>query len=203
MSSPPTTKNDCYSLLTLVVKGLLGHCLPLLSWARGQRAPCPVPCLQRSHERSVLSWSRFVYWRNKFIDFHFNFFQEQNLRTSRAKTWDEWSEHSPTSRLHLNNGLQLNCIENSHNLYHYLTSHCSSRSKALSFTSVGDISQKNMQLLFPRYWLILNCSGQFLMTQTLSLRESDSEDKMQGEKSKLVEQILEGSWLLRAFSFLC
>ena len=31
------------------------------------------------------------------------------------------------------------------------------------------------------------------MTQTLSLRESDSEDKMQGEKSKLVEQILEGS----------
>jgi len=47
------------------------------------------------------------------------------------------------------------------------------RSKALSFTSVGDISQKNMQLLFPR--------------------EPGSEDKMQGEKSKLVEQILEGS----------
>merc|ERR1712062_419192 len=39
------------------------------------------------------------------------------------------------------------------------------RSKALSFSSVGDISQKNMQLLFPR--------------------EPGSEDKMQGEKSKL------------------
>jgi len=47
------------------------------------------------------------------------------------------------------------------------------RSKALSFTSVGDISQKNMQLL--------------------TLRETGVEDRLKGEKSKLVEQILEGS----------
>jgi len=47
------------------------------------------------------------------------------------------------------------------------------RSKALSFTSVGDISQKNMQLLTPR--------------------ETCVEDRLEGEKSKLVEQILEGS----------
>jgi len=47
------------------------------------------------------------------------------------------------------------------------------RSKALSFTSVGDISQKNMQLL--------------------TLREPGVEDRLKGEKSKLVEQILEGS----------
>jgi len=67
------------------------------------------------------------------------------------------------------------------------------RSKALSFTSVGDISQKNMQLLFPRYLLIPNCKGHLHMAQTLSLREPGNEDKMQGEKSKLVEQILEGS----------
>jgi len=47
------------------------------------------------------------------------------------------------------------------------------RSKALSFTSVGDISRKNMQLL--------------------TLRETGVEDRLKGEKSKLVEQILEGS----------
>jgi len=47
------------------------------------------------------------------------------------------------------------------------------RSKALSFTSVGDISQKNMQLL--------------------TLRETGVEDRLEEEKSKLVEQILEGS----------
>jgi len=47
------------------------------------------------------------------------------------------------------------------------------RSKALSFTSVGDISQKNMQLL--------------------TLRKPGVEDRLKGEKSKLVEQILEGS----------
>jgi len=47
------------------------------------------------------------------------------------------------------------------------------RSKALSFTSVGDISQKNMQLL--------------------TLRKTGVEDRLEEEKSKLVEQILEGS----------
>merc|ERR1711997_1350979 len=47
------------------------------------------------------------------------------------------------------------------------------RSKALSFTSVGDISQKNMQLL--------------------TLRKPGVEDRLKGEKSKLVEEILEGS----------
>merc|ERR1712181_150901 len=47
------------------------------------------------------------------------------------------------------------------------------RSNALSFTSVGDISQKNMQLL--------------------TLRKPGVEDRLKGEKSKLVEQILEAS----------
>ena len=41
--------------------------------------------------------------------------------------------------------------------------------------------------------MILDSKGHLFMAQTLSLREPGSEDKMQGEKSKLVEQILEGS----------